>query len=949
MEATLYLQFKKSAERFSDLMCCSDDDGHLNYAQAGKVVDGISYRLHVKGVKAGDVVALYTGKSKDSLLVFLALSKLGATCLTLDLAFPEDMIKYVLSDAKVSHVIGSKSFPVATEIKMLTLCELTKSAEGESPTMIEGHTAWLVYSSGTTGRPKGINLSGSAMLHSIFSRQKFSAYASHDKVACNIYFYWEAFRPLFFGAHVLIVSDKLLFGLNRYVDFLFENKITETLWTPSFAEMLLSQATDASLSKLNALTRVWFNGEVVSDKLATDVFRCLPSVNCFNLYSISETFDVSAQLIERNKSDESVCASIGKPLAGVTAWILDEHGKQCETGETGELYLHSKSLADGYLNAPEAQAKAFVHINSAYTLACCYRTKDLAYQSESGEIFILGRNDHVVKLRGYNVSLLSIEDALKKSLAIRQCVVKLDGSQAINQVLVAALEPENYDEFIKIYRIDLDLGFSKPLQTQLATVLPSYSIPAKFIVKRSLSLDPYSTKLDVKKIFNKYSDDKLLAIWQDIFSMQENELNGDSHFFDLGANSLQAIELMHRVQKIFNFSFSIEQLEQHSTLASQRSFLNEPNNQNVKGKINYLNDLTFDFSLTPKATTINNLSQAEHVFITGVTGFLGAHWLEKCLKTTTAEYYCLIRADNETNAMARLRQTFEHYQLDISLLNERVHVLVGCLTKPYLGIKQSAWDVLSLDMDIILHAASHVNLLYPYKRLKASIVDGGRCMLTLAVTKKIKPIVIISSDAVYPNLMDVKRNEFLDEDTFEKLRYGYAQAKWVQEALIKKMTAVYSLPFLVVRLGNLAPSLNTGIINKDDVNHLFCKIIHSEKRVPMSLAIEFTPVDKVVSYLVMKDINASILPLSNSTVIHQTQLTSLMPEWSLKAIPENEWHQLLEEKMPELLALTQTQNESLLGKNNEYVRAMSLSEAEKKKILNQLANVTISTSAERQL
>ena len=842
MEATLYLQFKKSAECYSQLACFSEGEKQLNYSESFKLIDDIADNLHAKGVKAGDVVAQYTPKSFDGILIFLALSKLGATCLTLDLAFPENMIDYVLSDANVAYVISSSTFPVETTLPLLQLSQLKEPVTKHSPTVMNDHTAWLVYSSGTTGKPKGIAISGGAMLHSIFARQAYSTYVSTDKVACNIYFYWEAFRPLFFGAHVHVISDELLFDLNRYVDYLHDNAITETLWTPSFAQMLLAHASSNALNKLNALKRVWLNGEVVSDHLSNDVLRCLPKVNCFNLYSISETFDVSAQLIQTAKQEASICASIGMPLPGVSAWVLDEQGNECQTGETGELYLHSRSLANGYLNAPEAQEKAFVNIKPTLTTALCYRTKDLAYQDESGEIFILGRNDHVVKLRGYNVSLLAIEDALKKTLAIRQCVVKLEGTQAISQVLVAAIEPEQYDDFIKTYQIDLTLGFSKKLQAALSSVLPSYSIPAKFIVKRSLTLDPYSSKLDVKKIFNKYSDDKLLAIWQDIFSMTESQLNGDSHFFELGANSLQAIELMHRVQKIFNFSFSIEQLHKHPTLDAQRRFLNVPSNQNEQEKINYLNDLTIDLSLKPNETSIHNLSQASQVFITGATGFLGAHWLEQCLKTTTADYYCLVRADDEAHALSRLTQAFRHYQLDESLLNKRVHVVVGCLSKPDLGLEKATWALLTKDMDIILHAASHVNLLYPYQRLKTSIVEGGRRMLTLAITNRMKPIVIISSDAVYPEQATVKRDEFLEESTFDALRYGYAQAKWVQEALVKKVASAYSVPFLLVRLGNLAPSLSTGKINDSDVNHLMCTAMHELNAMPDNLLMEFTPV-----------------------------------------------------------------------------------------------------------
>lgn len=947
METTLYLQFKKTAEHYSQMLCLSEDDYHLTYKRADKLVDDISYSLHSQGVQAGDVVALYTAKSLDGVLVFLALSRLGATCLTLDLAFPPAMIEHVLEDANVRFVVSQKMFPANTSVPVLSLPKLIKAAEGEAPIVLEDHIAWLVYSSGTTGKPKGICISGHAMLTSIQARHQFCSYSPEEKVACNIYFYWEAFRPLFFGAHVVVVSDELLFNVDRYIDFLHTNEIIETLWTPSFAEMLLANLSSSQLEALSSLKRIWFNGEVVSDKLAKDVVKLLPHTKCYNLYSISETFDVSAKLIQPQNNSDASCASIGFPLPSVQAWILDKDGRQCDVGETGELFLHSRSLADGYLNNAKAQAEAFVHISSLYTFARCYRTKDLAYRDEHGEIFVLGRNDYVVKLRGYNVSLLAIEDTLKKSLAIRHCAVKLEGGQAVSQVLVAALEPNDYQQFINHYEIDLELGLSKKLQTYLSEVLPSYAVPTRFVIKQSLALDPYSSKLDRKKVFNNYSDDKLLAIWQDIFHCDEKQLTDASHFFEMGANSLQSIELMHRVKKLFNFTFTIEQLHQYPTIGMQRQFLNNPDNQHQKQKIDYANDLSIDLTLKPIANKLQNLSEAKHVFITGVTGFLGAHWLSECLQTTKAQYHCLVRATDKAQALQRIKQAFEHYQLDSTLIDERVTVVAGCLTQAYLGLNPKEWQTLTQQMEIILHAASQVNLFYPYQQLKASIVDGTRRMLTLATTEILKPMIVISSDSVYPKNYQGEVDAFLSDKTFNALTYGYAQAKWVQEALVKKVSQTYDLPYLVVRLGNLAPSLQTGIVNANDVNHLVCQAIHQTHSMPENLALEFTPVDKVVGLLITMNINNKVLQLGNTTLISASRLQALCESWHLKIVSLQDWQQLLQESAPELLAIEDANG---LGLNImppvAIAKQLQLSKTEQQQLIHYLANAKLQTLRE---
>lgn len=903
MSSTLYLAFKKSHELFPKNICLQDQTVKLTYETAYKHINEIASSLYSKAIKAHDIVAFYGDKSIDSILVFLALSKLGITCLTLDLAFPNDMIDFVLDDASVDYVICNKSLPLSTKQEVFFVNDLRGASTEHAPTYTNNFVAWLVYSSGTTGKPKGINLSSDAIYNSILSRAKYSGYHPNDKIACNIYFYWEAFRPLFFGATLCIVPDELLFNLSDYANYISEEKITETLWTPSFAQMLFSALDPFELEKINKLKRVWLNGEVVQRSLANDLLSFLPNVNCFNLYSISETFDVSAKLIEPLPlNDGSDCVSIGFPLSGVHARVLNEQGALCEPLEIGELYLESHSLAKGYLNRPQAQKESFVIINDKR----CYRTKDQGFQSAEGEIFILGRNDNVVKLRGYNVSLLAIENALKEQLEIKHCAVLLEGADAVSQRLVAVMEPENYDDFTTKYEANISAKFLNNMQSISRQILPEYSIPQKFIVKKVLTLDAYSAKLDRKKIRNEMSHDKLIALWQTVLCLEADALDANSHFFELGANSLESISLMQKIKQTFGFAMTMEDLYEHPTLSALRQFITSKPANEKKPQINYDQDIIFNCAKKPRVNGIDNLSQASRVFITGVTGFLGAHWLARCLEKTTATYYCFVRAADKRLAFERLKSAFENYQLDPKLLDDRVEMFTGCLTENQLGLKDEEWAFLLNEIELVLHAAAYVNLIYPYQKLKSSIVDGAKQLLALATTVRLKPVIIISSDAVFP-LGDPKTsNDFLDETTFPKLTYGYAQAKWVQERLIKKVFDAYQLPFLLVRLGNLAPSLKSGIANKEDANRYFCQVIRKHKKIPEKALIEFSFVDDVVNFLMARSsekIKGSIFSLNNINHINSSALKELMPSWALETISNDAWLALLEESEPELFAL----------------------------------------------
>lgn len=924
MHQTLYLQFVDAVEKTPLNSCLSDGVATFNYQQILELVDTISKNLYQNGIKDKQVIALYADKSWQAVVCFLALSRLGVCCLTLDLAFPPSMIDLVIEDASVNAVIALKPLARAVDIPVLswqTLSSVSSSKQShnvETPIVEQDHLAWLVYSSGTTGKPKGIKIASCAMVGSILARAKFSPYSATDKVACNIYFYWEVFRPLLFGAMVYTVSDAILFDLSQYQRFIIEHDISETLWTPSFAEMLLKSLTGNQLLSLHKLKRVWLNGEVVSEYLSEQLLNKLANIDFYNLYSISETFDVAAKKIE-HAAIESGFTSIGRALDKVFCVILDQKEQSCAANVQGELYLSSPYLCLGYLNQTAAEKKAFVSINNQRY----FKTKDIAYKNIEGEIFIKGRNDHVVKLRGYNISLLSIESTLKKVLPIKQCVVYVDDNHSALQLLVAEIEPEQDKSFIEQYQIDLTTGLSKKLQTYLSAFLPNYALPNRFIVGQSFGVDAYSSKLNRKRVIeDKYS--KLRAIWSSVLGIDKQYIKANSSLLDFGANSLQFIQLLSEIKKQYQVALDINVLLQNPSLVSLFKVLEHNNSVAEKLVIDIEQEIALDIERYKKierqsiASKILPFFEASNIFVTGVTGFLGAHWLAESLKQNNATYYCLIRADNNQHAMERLKKVFLQYQLDISLLNARVKIICGSLTQPYFGLLKKDWQLLCRTIDAVFHAAAQVNLLFPYHELADSIISGTKEVLYLAITHHLKPMVLISSDAVYPNQTVTCSNDFLDKSTFGRLKYGYAQAKWLQEQLLKQVTGLSDLPFFVFRLGNLAPSLATGLANPDDLNQTIISLIYKQKVMSESLALEFTPVDCVVKGInqcLQKLSFNQIISINQYNVVQASDINRLFPEWSPQMISSKPWQHIMTEYSSVLASLDK---QASLSKSKAY-------------------------------
>ncbi len=297
--------------------------------------------------------------------------------------------------------------------------------------------------------------------------------------------------------------------------------------------------------------------------------------------------------------------------------------------------------------------------------------------------------------------------------------------------------------------------------------------------------------------------------------------------------------------------------------------------------------------------SIDNVSD---VLLTGGTGYLGIHLIEALLSDTNINIHCLIRGQG---AKERLLKTAKQYNVSLSMQDlRRIKVYSGEADKQNFGLEESAYQALSSNVGLIIHAAAYVNLLLPYEELRASNVESIYQMAKFATKNKLKPIAYISSDAVFPNIDEMFTEDFINSEVAKHLEDGYGQSKWVAERVLKENP---QLCYAIYRLGNLGPSLQAGVSNQHDANLMLLKDIAVTGEVPDTLNLEMTAVDLMAKSLIhslkTSIYGHKIFNLTSKSAINANELKQTFLAKDLKVISESEWLEALEERNPSLRTL----------------------------------------------
>lgn len=548
------------------------DDRHtqLSYSQLNRQANRLSHYLQDQGVRPGDSVALLLPRKVDMVIAMLAVAKAQAVYLPLDADHPAARLQHILATAQPKLILcstqtaGVISGYRQQQIDSDTALAAIAAQNDDNPTTLPQpqQPAYVLFTSGSTGAPKGVLVSHGALTNFLTAMQHtVQLTAQHRLLAVTTLSFdiaaLELLLPLITGASVIIASRECARDPRLLAQAIAENQITHMQGTPALWHGLVAYQPD-SLAGLTALV----GGDALPTPLAEHMIAL--SERVIQLYGPTET-TIWSTLSELSAAQPSPSV-IGKPLFNTRIHILDAALKPVPVGQPGELYIAGDGLALGYLNRADLTSERFVASPFDEEGKRMYRTGDMACWSEEQTVVFLGRVDNQVKIRGYRIELGEIENALNALPEVKQALV------------VAHEEKESGQKRLVAYVVAHDDAACTPeaLRAASAQKLPDYMVPALVVVlahfpltangkidRRALPQPTFTSLAPVPPATAQQRE--LCQLFAECLAIDPPGI--DDNFFSLGGHSLLALQLLSRLRQRFGVELSLKTLFDAPTVA----------------------------------------------------------------------------------------------------------------------------------------------------------------------------------------------------------------------------------------------------------------------------------------------------------------------------------------------------------------------------------------------
>lgn len=599
--APVYQLFEDQAVRRPDAIAAIYDDEHITYQELNRRANRLAHFLVEAGVVPDMIVALLAERSIDYLTAILAIHKAGGAFLPMDPRHPAPRLAQILQQSESPLVLISKDYQTVlneavaamsadkTAPRVAQIKEVLQEQRPEENLPIRcqmNSLAYVMFTSGSTGLPKGVMVEHLGMLNHNWAKISDLHMNENDTLAqigpqSFDIMVWQFVAPLIIGAKVHIFRDEIAYNPVQLMEHLPKAKISVLQLVPAFLNTMVQEAkATGTKPDLSALRWVVPTGEALPTELCRQWLELYPAIPLLNTYGSTECSDDQCHypIHQSPPADYPMpIMTIGTPIRNMGMYILDQWLQPVPIGAIGELYVGGIGVGRGYLKDAERTAKAFISNPYSETLgARLYKTGDQGRYMPDGTIEFLGRVDHMVKVRGFRIELGEIESVLSQHPAIKHVIVIVREDVPNNKYIAAyyVTDPQQVPSV-------------SDLRDYVGSKLPDYMIPTAFVKMDVLPLTA-NGKIDRKNLpapdLEKIRAESFVApstpteqfladVWAEMLNLKQVGIN--DNFFELGGHSLLAIRIFSRIDKKFNKQLPLGTLFRAPTIKQLALVLDE--------------------------------------------------------------------------------------------------------------------------------------------------------------------------------------------------------------------------------------------------------------------------------------------------------------------------------------------------------------------------------------
>ncbi|MBR1442281.1 MAG: amino acid adenylation domain-containing protein [Firmicutes bacterium] len=825
----LHKLFEDAAQKNADKTALIACDRTLTFSQLDKEANIIANELIKHGINKGNSVVLLLLRKSFYFSALFGVLKSGCAFIPCDPEYPSDRINHIITDSNASFIVAtSDKLSEYPSEKALDIKDLLAGKDTSVPDVdvSPNDLAYMIYTSGSTGNPKGVMLRHIGICNYIGSedggvlyktiRTQTETMVSVTTVSFDLSLK-DTVGVLCSGKAVVFTDEQQMNDPQKLAEILEKTGTDAFNATPS--RLIQYMEYEPFKNALGKCRLVLFGGEPCPTSLL-NTLKALDVPNILNTYGPTE-ITISSNIADLTDSDK---VNVGKPLPNYTEYIADIDGNLVPVGVMGELLIGGPGVSAGYVGLPEKNAASFIDYNGERV----YRSGDYAKWDSDGNVYILGRIDSQVKLRGLRIEPSEIEELMEKQ-------------PHINRAVVTVRKLNGQDNLCAYFTSDTETDI-KELHDALAAKLTHYMVPASFTQLDKIPVTP-NGKVDLRALpeptlFEKgdytATDDNIEKFFCDLFAkvLDLDKVGANDDFFGIGGTSLSATSIMIGASDN-GYKLSYGDIFKYKTPRLLSALFKEKSSNKGSGKLSVFDD--YDYSKINKLLARNTLESFSsgnrrkigNILLTGATGYMGVHVLAEYLRSEAGTAWCIVRKGRYNDPMIRLKNILHYYFGDeFDSMYDRIKVINGDVTA------YAAFEALEKEkIDTIFNCAANVKHFSDGTDIEDINVGGaancvrfcektGARLIHFSTTSVNGAMIVSSPDEIGP----------LDEKTMyfgQILDNQYTSSKMLAERTVFEAAAERKLDAKVIRVGTLAARESDGEFQVNYLSNSFMERLRS--------------------------------------------------------------------------------------------------------------------------